>query len=162
MRYDFGCGKAKRQRCIGVDSDPHSDADIIWDITKHCPHIPDNSAEYVWCSNVLEHIPHPYHLLAMQQILRVLKPGGVFEILVPHPGSDSAMVPDHKHWFTRQYINDVIAPWPEVAIDQIALKKTPYFDVIATRFGMPESMIEDVFRNVATEFIILGHKTIFS
>ena len=46
----------------------------VGDIT-HCPHIPDNSYDFIFSLDVFEHINKPW--LAAAEIQRLLKPGGV-------------------------------------------------------------------------------------
>lgn len=43
-----------------------------------------NSVDLVFCSQVLEHVPHPW--IAIQEFERVLKPGGTLLITVPFQG----------------------------------------------------------------------------
>ena len=157
-RYDFGCSHHKKEGFIGVDLFPGSAADIVADLTKDCPEIPDNSADEIYCAHVLEHIPNPYHYLLLRQIVRVLKPGAPFELRFPHPGADMAMVPDHKHCFSRQYIDECIRTFPGMVVDKISYTKTELFDICCAKFGLSEDVVEALFRNVASEYIVHGHK----
>lgn len=42
----------------------------------------DNTFDYIVCSEVIEHVPQPY--LAMQELYRVLKPGGTLVLTTPN------------------------------------------------------------------------------
>lgn len=157
VKYDFGCGNHKMEGFIGIDINPASQADIIWDLTAPCPEIPDGSADFVWSAHVMEHIPYPKNIDFFAEILRVLKVGGQFTLIVPHPGHDSAMVPDHKHWYTMQYIDDVLRPFPTVRFDLVECPKTPLFYKIQE--ALPQLTEDDIvtgFRNVATTIVMHG------
>ncbi len=55
---------------------------LIQDISQGIP-FPSGSYDFVFCIEVLEHVPHPFGTLA--EINRVLKPGGVLVLSVPNP-----------------------------------------------------------------------------
>lgn len=158
IKYDFGCSANRRPGFIGVDINPESGADIIWDLTKPCPMIPENSADFVLTTHVMEHIPDPYQFDFLREIVRVLKPGAEFAIQVPHPGHDCAMVPEHQHWFSVQWAKDSIATFPGMCVTRIWSQHTPYFDQIKESLGLPDAVIENCFRNVCSEVVIEGYK----
>jgi len=68
----------------GIDIAPEfARADVlIHDILQGIP-FPDGSHDFVFCIEVLEHIPNPFGTLG--EIHRVLKPGGVLILSVPNP-----------------------------------------------------------------------------
>ncbi len=45
--------------------------------------LPDNSCAIVFCSHVLEHIPHCKLPMVIAEVNRVLMPGGIFRVLTP-------------------------------------------------------------------------------
>jgi len=55
---------------------------LIQDISNGIP-FPDGAYDFVFCIEVLEHVPNPYGTLG--EIHRVLKPGGVLVLSVPNP-----------------------------------------------------------------------------
>ena len=55
---------------------------LIRDISNGIP-FPDGAYDFVFCIEVLEHVPNPYGTLG--EIHRVLKPGGVLVLSVPNP-----------------------------------------------------------------------------
>lgn len=55
--------------------------DILGDL-QAMPQVADQSFDTVVCTQVLEHVPHPW--MAVAEIARVLKPGGYAIISVPH------------------------------------------------------------------------------
>ena len=67
-------------KLISVDIDPAAKPDILAD--AHDLHmIPDNTADGVFTSSVLEHVRDPWKVVA--EIERILKPGGLVFIGVP-------------------------------------------------------------------------------
>ena len=47
-------------------------------------HLPDNTFDEVYSSHALEHVPWHQTVFALQEVLRILKPGGQFEVWVPN------------------------------------------------------------------------------
>lgn len=85
---DLGCGKKKYPGAIGVDRNQDSDADIIHDL-NHFPYpFSSNTLDLIICDNVLEHLENPFQ--AMEEIRRILKPGGGLKIITPHFTSDDS------------------------------------------------------------------------
>lgn len=62
------------------------------DIVRGLP-IPDNSACGVYCSHVLEHLARDELAPALRNTLRMLKPGGIFRLVVPD-----------LHWRALRYV----------------------------------------------------------
>jgi SAM-dependent methyltransferase len=54
----------------------------IGDIVRGLP-LPDRSCAGVYCSHVVEHIPRNDVVVALQNTAKLLKPGGIFRIVVP-------------------------------------------------------------------------------
>jgi predicted SAM-dependent methyltransferase len=151
--------RKKREGCIGIDMYNFNGVDIIADITKRIPEISDETADFVCCSHVIEHIPYPFFWDAIKEMIRVLKVGGSIEIITPHPGNDSAMVPDHKHWFSKLYYKNMRDnPLPNMVVDEIIMRRTPYFSKIKILTGFADEVIENCFRNTIEEIIIKGRK----
>ena len=99
---DFGCGNGRYMkvfshvmepsRIYGVDVDSEAFPALV-DMGFHCAKLPergvslsfdDGMFDYVFSSNVVEHIPRPQYLNYLDEIFRVMKPGGVFAIGAPN------------------------------------------------------------------------------
>ncbi len=70
------------EKYVSMDvSDARGQVDIIGDI-QNMPQVGSDQFDSVFCSQVLEHVPQPWHAIA--EFHRILKPGGVVIISVPH------------------------------------------------------------------------------
>ncbi len=79
---ELGCGPNKLYGVIGVDKFADKNVDIIADIENGLPFLPDNSVDELFSRHVLEHIENLEQLI--REIYRVLKPGGIHRVIVPH------------------------------------------------------------------------------
>lgn len=102
MHYNIGCGHTVGKNWINVDSSitlaferipivgriytkntsRFPDCVIYGDITKQ-PLCREGTAEAVFCSHMLEHVPHNQMLRALRHIHFMLKGGGIFRLVVP-------------------------------------------------------------------------------
>lgn len=64
-----------------LDIDPNSGCTYIGDICEHNDCLPDDTYEYVVCTEVLEHTLRPWD--AVEEIRRIVKPGGILFLSVP-------------------------------------------------------------------------------
>jgi predicted SAM-dependent methyltransferase len=79
---ELGCGKNKKKGYIGIDCLPLAGVDIVTDLEKGLPFLPDNSVDIIYSKSLLEHIDN-FEIL-MHEIWRVLKPTGKKILFVPH------------------------------------------------------------------------------
>lgn len=70
------------ENLYGLSINREDDRHIAWDITKPYP-IPDNSIAAYEAENVFEFIEKSKQLDAINEIYRILKPGGVFRLSLP-------------------------------------------------------------------------------
>ena len=95
---NLGCGGRKAPGQLGVDRYPGSRADIRADLDRPLP-FAESCADRVVLEHVLEHVAEPVRLI--EEIYRILKPGGVLQVEVPyfaHP--DAFRDPTHRRFFT--------------------------------------------------------------
>jgi len=86
---NIGCGKTRIPGSTGVDREKIEDfVDVVWDLDKTPYPFPDNYADEIHMYHVLEHLHDP--LKKMEEIHRILKPGGKLYIRVPHFSSMGA------------------------------------------------------------------------
>ncbi len=154
---DLGCGIKPflpvygkySESSVGIDvaQTPHgtSMVDVIYD-GKKIP-FPDGEFDYVFCTEVMEHVPEPKDFL--NEIHRVLKPGGVLIMTIPF------MVPLHedpydfyrytkyglKHLLEQSgYSSHAIKPFGEyfgVMISLAVAIHLKFWNVIAKKLHVP-------------------------
>mgnify|MGYP002413498416 CR=1 FL=1 len=82
---EIGSGVMKRpERTICIDKSPHGDPDIVRDVAKRGIPFEDNTFDKLYAMDVIEHIEEYEDLIFLiNEIWRVLKPGGIFEFTTP-------------------------------------------------------------------------------
>jgi SAM-dependent methyltransferase len=114
LKLDLGCGIFKRPGYLGIDRRRFEGVDGVTDLTKKLwifedPKLgdvplvpfpaggftlPDNCVAEVHCSHFLEHLDHnqqrPERVRFMNEMWRVLVPGGKATIITPHWASNRA------------------------------------------------------------------------
>jgi SAM-dependent methyltransferase len=98
IRLDIGCGASKQAGWVGIDFQALPSVDIVHDLTVMPWPLPDECATVAMASHVVEHIaPHNMGFVKfMNEVWRVLKPGGEFAIVTPH-GYSSGYLQDPTH-----------------------------------------------------------------
>ena len=81
-RVNLGCGARRVRSWVNIDMIATGDDVIAHDLSKGIP-LPDKSAEIVYHSHVLEHIPRENAPAFIRECFRVLAPGGVLRVAVP-------------------------------------------------------------------------------
>jgi SAM-dependent methyltransferase len=97
---DLGCGTAKEAGAVGVDNVSLPAVDVVHDLLDFPYPFADGSAEQVYLKHVLEHFPLPDAQRILREVYRILEPGGVMHVRVPHVFSVAAWVdPTHRTGF---------------------------------------------------------------
>lgn len=96
MKLVIGCGPGwqesqhKKDGWTGLDIIPEFKPDVVRDIVKGLP-FDDNKFDEILIEHVLEHIEHKDGDFVMNEMHRVLKPGGTLTIEVPYWKDDMAV-----------------------------------------------------------------------
>ena len=100
----LGAGKHHMAGWLHLDRHPYPGIDIVCDITKGIP-LSDNSVSHVYSQDFMEHLPPEYKVFVINEIWRVLKPGGLMEHFIPNAGSRNDFgSPTHlSHWSLQQF-----------------------------------------------------------
>lgn len=101
LKLDLGCGKNKKEGFKGVDQYQMPGVDVVADLTERWP-FEDSSVEEVHCSHFLEHLTAKQRCHLMNELARVLIPGGKATIITPH-------------WASNRAYGDPTHCWPPVA-----------------------------------------------
>src|SRR5262245_60349301 len=131
LKLDFGCGPRKREGFLGVDRIEFVGVDLICDLSRigrwlfkaspavphlvqsnehewpaiigdHPCELPDNSVAEAHASHFLEHLNALQRVSFVNELYRVLQPGGQCQIVVPH-------------WASNRAYGDPTHQWPPVA-----------------------------------------------
>ncbi len=98
---NLGCGtdiKPKSNGWINLDLYKNKGVDVVFDLdsNKKLP-FKDSSFDYIYADNVLEHL-HNY-VSVIRETYRILKPGGIIKIIVPHFSGCGAFGEFHVRFF---------------------------------------------------------------
>ena len=98
IRLDIGCGANKQPGFVGIDIREMPGVDIVHNVEVQPWPLPDDCVLTAICSHVVEHInPHNFGFINfMDEVWRVMKPGGEFAISCPH-GSSQGYLQDPTH-----------------------------------------------------------------
>jgi SAM-dependent methyltransferase len=109
----LGCGLRKPPGSIGIDSNPHTVADILHDLNQTPYPLKSNQFDLIICHDILEHLDDMVSV--MKEIHRLGKDGSYVEIKTPHFSSILSWDdPTHKHHFTSRsfdYFTNVPERW---------------------------------------------------
>jgi SAM-dependent methyltransferase len=99
--FDLGCRKRKREGAFGVDSTGVPGVDLVHDLQSRPYPLPTACADEVVLHHVLEHFADPLPL--MEEVWRLLRPGGLARIRTPHSSGPYAWKdPTHRRAFTSE------------------------------------------------------------
>lgn len=100
MKLDFGCGKNPRDGFEGVDVRDFGQKHKV-DLRKRWPW-KTGTVEEAHASHFVEHLTGPERVHFVNELYRVLKPGGKCQIIVPH-------------WASCRAYGDMTHQWPPVS-----------------------------------------------
>lgn len=97
-KLNLGSGQFPKEGFLNVDFSPLANPDMIIDMNnpKNLEVLPRDHFELIIMDHVLEHLSDTFGI--MKQVHRLLAPGGVVEIRVPH-FSRGFMHPEHQRGF---------------------------------------------------------------
>jgi predicted SAM-dependent methyltransferase len=101
-RLHLGCGRKILDGYVNVDIVAGPGVDLVCDVSQGVP-FPDNSFDEVLAVDFIEHIPTTRAIAVMNDIWRVMRPGGVFKIHVPAaPGITAFQDPTHVSYWNEE------------------------------------------------------------
>jgi predicted SAM-dependent methyltransferase len=81
-RLNWGCGTWPQPGWLNSDIRDHPDVEIVCDIRDGLP-IDSDSLDYIVSIHALPEIPYPDLVPTLQELKRVLKPGGTLRLALP-------------------------------------------------------------------------------
>ena len=101
-RLHLGCGKKILDGYVNVDIVSATGVDVVCDVSDGIP-FPDSVFEEVLAVDFIEHIPPDRTIHLMNEVWRVLAPGGRFSIHVPSaPGITAFQDPTHVSFWNQE------------------------------------------------------------
>lgn len=100
LRLDLGCGKNPREGFEGVDSRDFGQKHIV-NLAKPWPWA-DSSVSEANASHFVEHLTAPERIHFINELFRVLIPGGTCQVVTPH-------------WASTRAYGDLTHQWPPVS-----------------------------------------------
>lgn len=108
---DIGCGDRKLPGSVGIDRLALPAVDIVHDLSVFPWPVESASYDLVFANHFLEHVDDV--LKTVEEIHRILKPGGRCVVQVPYFRSvDAFGDPTHAHFFTSATLDYVCAGTP--------------------------------------------------
>lgn len=97
-KLNVGCGTDIREGWVNLDNANIPGVDVVHNIEQLPLPFGDNMFDEVECQDILEHIDYPP---VLKDIHRILAPGGVVHIRVPHfTSKNNAIDPQHIRTFS--------------------------------------------------------------
>lgn len=111
-KLNIGCGNDIRENYVNLDSREIEGVDVVHDVNVLPLPFEESFFDEILCQDVLEHINY---IPLMEDMHRILKPGGCLIIRVPHFTSINNFIdPTHKNRFSTKtftfFVNDVRNP----------------------------------------------------
>ena len=102
-KLNLGSGYRPQEGFINIDNRAEVSPDLVCDITQPLP-FADSSVDYVRAHDILEHIPLGKTHQVIEEIYRILKPGGIFESFTPDAefGQGAYQDPFHLSFWVEQ------------------------------------------------------------
>lgn len=130
IKLDIGCGRNKKVGYVGLDKTDYPEVDYVVDISKELLPYSDESVDEVYSHHTLEHIDGPDRVFVMNEIWRVLKPGGRVEIHVPH--KDCAL---SSAYYGHRYPPFILESFQFFRRDYLSLRRQKYWDFDGNKTG---------------------------
>jgi predicted SAM-dependent methyltransferase len=128
IKLNLGSGKRKLKDFINIDNRAECNPDVICDLSEGIPY-EDNTVDEVVAIDFIEHLERQDVLKFMDEVYRVLKPGGKFFHRTPsEEGRGAWQDPMHKsawnintwkHYFTDPAYRDLYGTVPNFKILQL-------------------------------------------
>ena len=141
---NIGCGANKYKglevwdKVIGLDAQKFPDIDVVHDLNELPLPFKDNKFDAVYASHIIEYISDLKGLL--KEIHRILKPDGMFEVIVPHRTHPSAYEIEHRTYWSMLSFDSLDSETCSINGFKLVSKKVKllrpfgWFERIANRF----------------------------
>jgi len=101
MKIDLGCGRRKRNGMFGIDCQDLPEVDLVCNCNEVIP-LDDCCASEIHAYDFLEHINNNKRIHIMNEIWRLLRPGGMFYSSTPSTDGRGAFQDPTHYSFWNQ------------------------------------------------------------
>jgi SAM-dependent methyltransferase len=98
---DVGCGLNKYPGAIGIDRNPHTNADVLCDLDRVPYPFASESFDQIRAVHVIEHVSDV--IQTMEEFHRLLKPGGRLYLATPHYTDFSSFCDPTHRWHLNSF-----------------------------------------------------------
>jgi ubiquinone/menaquinone biosynthesis C-methylase UbiE len=102
LKLNLGAGRRRLEGFLSVDSIAYPETDVVCDLLDRWPW-DDGSVELIGMAHLLEHFTGRQRVFILNEMYRVLQPGGKVNIITPH-------------WQSIHAYGDFTHQWPPVTI----------------------------------------------
>ncbi|HKW89163.1 MAG TPA: methyltransferase domain-containing protein [Candidatus Acidoferrales bacterium] len=148
---DVGCGPYKIRGAIGIDHTPAPGVDVVYDLDiVPWPFATDAFSRAV-CRHSLAHLKNIVG--TMEELHRILRPGGILEIVTPHFSSDNAFTDITSRWFFSSRSMDFFCANRRLSNYRYS---RPEFELLEVRISFLQAAVFAPDRRKANPLKVLG------
>jgi len=111
LRIHLACGRSLMKGWINVDVIDFGQ-EVIADLEERWDFADEGSIDHIYCKDGFEHVDSAEHFL--HEAARLLKPGGILQLWVPHSKNPSAYRLTHKRLVSWSFFNAFPEPHDKV------------------------------------------------
>lgn len=97
-KLNLGCGLDTKEEYVNLDIFERPGVDVVYDVTSLPLPFEEGSFDEILCNDILEHVDY---VPLLQDLHRILAPGGILHVRVPHfTSKNNAIDPTHIRQFS--------------------------------------------------------------
>jgi hypothetical protein len=166
-KLNLGCGWKKMNGFVNADRSTMLNPDIVVDFEKFPWPFEDNSFEFIYAKDILEHLGDTSKdfIQVIKEMYRVSAPGCIWEVQSPHWRCDNAIHdPEHKrlitlgmfNLFNKEKLLETLIKYPGAADSLLAYEHDVDLEVFQTR-NMYAAHWEELIHNKKVDEDQLAH-----
>lgn len=154
---DVGCGPYKVPGTLGIDHTPAPGVDVVYDLNRVPWPFAASTFDRAICRHSLAHLENVVQ--AIEELHRILRPGGVLEIVTPHFSSDNAFTDITSRWFFGSRSMDYFCPNRKLSSYRYSSAE---FELLEVRISFLQAVVFAPDRHRTNPFKILGVEAVIN